>query len=106
MGTETVLSNIVRVGFVTAVDAVRRRARVYFEDMGFTSDWLYVLQHYDADVHVEPDNEHDHYGNVPMIQKHDHPRTYLEYWMPKVDDRVWCLYVPVENGDGIVLGGM
>jgi len=25
--------------------------------------------------------------------------------MPKVNDRVLCLYLPIFNGDGIVLGG-
>ncbi len=27
-------------------------------------------------------------------------------WMPKINDRVVCLYIPVFNGDGFVIGGI
>jgi phage baseplate assembly protein gpV len=67
--------NIVRVGTVTAVDAKARKARVLFQDMGFTSDWLAVLQH----------------GQD-------------EAWLPRVNDIAVVLYLPVWQGDGYILG--
>ncbi len=67
--------NFVRVGIVTAVDAVNRRARVLFQDMGFSSGWLKVLHHGQQDT-----------------------------WMPNINDSAVVLYLPVWQGDGFVLG--
>lgn len=67
--------NFVRVGIVTAVDAVNRRARVLFQDMGFSSGWLKVLRHGQQDT-----------------------------WMPNINDSAVVLYLPVWQGDGFVLG--
>ncbi len=67
--------NFVRVGIVTAVDAVNRRARVLFQDMGFSSGWLNVLRHGQQDT-----------------------------WMPNINDSAVVLYLPVWQGDGFVLG--
>ena len=45
-------------------------------------------------------------GTASEFPDHDHlPGSHLTYWMPKVNDRVLCLYLPVFNGDGFVLGG-
>lgn len=69
------MENIVRVGTVTAVDAKARKARVLYEDMGFSSDWLAVLQN-------------------------GQPNT----WLPKINDTAVVLYLPVWQGDGYILG--
>lgn len=69
------MEHFVRVGTVTAIDTKARKARVLFQDMGFTSGWLTVLRHGQADI-----------------------------WMPKINDAVVVLYLPVFNGDGFVLG--
>ena len=94
MDGQTVLENIVRVGTVSAVDAVKRKARVKYDDMEIVSGWLFIVQHPATEIHVEPDPDHDH------------PGTHLTYWMPKIDDRVLVLYLPVFNGDGFILGGL
>jgi len=90
----TILENIVRVGIVRTVDSTRRRVRVWFDDMGMTSDWLFVLQYPGMGVQVAPDTE----------TEHSHPGTHTTTWMPRVDDRVLVLYLPVEEGDGFILG--
>ena len=111
---QNILSRLVQTGTVTAVDSAKRRARVKFKDTGIISDWLYVLQHYEANFYIKPDAKHTHEitdtftggGTASEFPDHDHlPGSHLTYWMPKVNDRVLCLYLPVFNGDGFVLGG-
>lgn len=69
------LEKIVRVGTVTAVDASARKARVLYQDMGFSSGWLAILRHDQDDL-----------------------------WLPKVNDTAVVLYLPVWQGDGFILG--
>lgn len=111
---QNILSRLVQTGTVTAVDSAKRRARVKFKDTVIISDWLYVLQHYGANFYIKPDAKHTHEitdtftggGTASEFPDHDHlPGSHLTYWMPKVNDRVLCLYLPVFNGDGFVLGG-
>ena len=111
---QNILSRLVQTGTVTAVDSAKRRARVKFKDTGIISDWLYVLQHYGANFYIKPDAKHTHEitdtftggGTASEFPDHDHlPGSHLTYWMPKVNDRVLCLYLPGVNGDGFVLGG-
>jgi phage baseplate assembly protein gpV len=105
-----ILENLVRIGTVSAVSG--QKARVMFDDTGITSDWLIVLQHPGADVHVEPDAEHTHTitdtytggGSASTEPDHDHPGTHVTHWIPKVGSRVVALYVPVIDGDGYILG--
>ena len=106
------LSRLVQVGIVTAVDGGKRRARVKFQETGIISDWLFVLQHNGANMFIKPYAEHSHEivggggGTASTFPAHDHlPGSHLTYWMPKVNDRVLCLYLPVFNADGFVLGG-
>lgn len=111
---ENILAGLVRVGTVSAIDSSRRMARCIFEDLEITSGWLFVLQHYKADIHVEPDNAHQHdipespphTSKTKIIPEHDHPGTHLTYWMPQIGDTVFVLYIPVEDGDGVILGGI
>lgn len=89
-----ILNSIVRIGTVSSVDAGRRTARVKFPDMGgMVSGDLKVLQHNGAAVNVQVSDKHSHAASVG-------------YWMPRVNDAVVCLYLPVFNGDGFILGGV
>lgn len=110
---KTALENMVRVGTVTDVDKAKRRTRVKFLDTGITSGWLTVVQHPGAEVYIQPDGAHSHSiqdtysggGSASEQPDHDHtPGSRVTYWMPKVNDIVLTLYVPVFNGDGYVLG--
>ena len=71
---EAILSNLVRVGTVSSIDSSKYRVRVYYQDKGIVSGWLGVVQTSDTK------------------------------WMPNVNDTVLCLYQPLFNGDGFVLG--
>ncbi len=70
MDTENILTRMVQVGTVAAVDQGRKAARVKFQDTGIISDWLRPAG-----------------GGLP-----------------KVNDTVLVLYLPVDNGDGFILG--
>lgn len=83
---ENYVQNMVRVGIVTDVDKNDRRVRVRFPNLNMTSGWLYVLQS-PPDVKIIID-----FTVTP--------------WMPSVNDKVLCLYIPVFNGDGFVLGAI
>lgn len=87
------LEQIVRVGTVSSVNTAERTARVKFSYLGdMVSGSLRVMQHYACAVEVTTD------------QAHNHPDTRTTFWMPEVGDTVLCLYLPVFNGDGVVLG--
>ena len=109
---EKALENMVLVGAVTDVDTASRRVRVKFLDTNFTSGWLQVVQHFGTSRNIEPDGEHTHRikdtysggGSADTVQKHEHAGSYAAYWMPKVNDIVLTLYLPVFNADGYVLG--
>lgn len=85
---ETLQNRLVQVGIVTAADTENHRVRVKFPDTGITSGWLYVLQHPGA-VTILPDDGHT---------------GQLASWMPAIGSTVAVLYLPVENGDGFILG--
>ena len=113
METERVLSQLVRHGVVTDVDAEKRMARVKFQGEDMTSGWLHILQHYGADMYIEPDAAHTHTihdtftggGSADPYSAHDHlPGSYLTWWLPKVNEKVLVLYLPVLNSDGFILG--
>ena len=109
-----IMANLVRVGIVTDLNMDKLMCRVKYPDTGITSGWLYVLQHIDGNVAVKPDNDHNHVihdtysggGSSEKIPKHHHPGTLTKEWMPYINDGVLVLYVPTENGDGFVLGGI
>ena len=114
MEVEAILSRLVQHGTVTDVDIPKRKARVKFQDTGYTSGWLYVLQHYGGGIYIEPDGEHTHNisdtysggGSASVEPHHDHTGSFRTYWMPKVNDSVVVLYLPVRDGDGFILGGI
>ena len=105
---EKILLNLVREGTVTAVNNAKRMARVKFQDTGITSGWLKVLanQPYipDYDVPQRTEYESGGSGDAAFAQhKHD---LIIKPWMPRVNDTVLVLYLPVWNADGFVLGGV
>lgn len=114
MDIEKILSRLVQFGTVTALDTKQRAARVKFQDTGITSGWLRVLQHHSAGIYIDPDGEHTHDitdtftggGSASTEPNHNHAGTCLTYWMPKVNDSVVVLYLPIPNSDGFVLGGI
>lgn len=89
---EDIVSRMVQIGVVTDTDAQGRRVRVKFPDTGLTSDWLRVLQNPCA-VTAGSEQEHTHGVTVAA-------------WMPKVNDTVLVVYLPVFNSDGFVIGGI
>ena len=90
---EQALANLVRIGTVTSVES--GKCRVKFQDVDITSGWLYVLQHKGATLSISQNGNpaHKHTGS-------------LSAWTPKINDTVVCLYIPVFNGDGFILGGI
>lgn len=104
------VANIVRIGTVTAVNPSKRQARVKFKDSDLTSGWLSVLQHYGSGVSVADDGKHEHEvdtgGIAKEVEDHDHKGSCVTYWMPRLDDIVLVLYLPVFQGDGYIVGGI
>jgi len=114
MENEAELRNLVRVGTVSELDEDKCMARVKYDDSGMQSGWLFVLQHYAANISVAPDNPHTHEiydtysngGSASTVEGHDHPGTHIASWMPNDKERVLVLYIPIFNGDGFILGGL
>lgn len=105
---EKVFSSLVRVGYVTAVNNDKRLARVKFENLGFTSDWLPVLITRDFIPDYDGPQKTQQRGGGTLAaayESHDHDLIIKPY-MPKVNDQVLTLYLPVRNGQGFILGGI
>ena len=124
---ERILLQLVRHGIVTDVDGEKHMARVKFQGDEMTSGWLYVLQHPGAGLQIIPDGghghttetagEHVHPGSeayiawdgshahaVIPVEHHTHPESCVTFWMPKINDKVLVLYLPILNSDGFILG--
>jgi len=113
------IEKLVRVGVVSSVDEANYQVRVIFQGMDIVSGPLSVLQMPGADVSMDPAGSHAHetivtvepaeghaHNATVVIEPagtHDHD-TNIEYWLPDVNDRVLCLYLPGFNADGFVLG--
>lgn len=114
MNIENILARMLQIGFVTDVDSAAKKVRVKFQDTEITSDWLCVLQLAGAEVYIPPDGEHTHQitdtykggGTASTAPGHDHsPGAVVTGWLPKVNDNVLVLYLPIEDSDGFVIGG-
>lgn len=112
---ENILANLVRVGTVSSIDAGQKKARVIFKDKdNMVSGWLYVIQRSGAGVNVVGDGGHTHTitdtytggGSASTGPNHNHPGTTVTSWMPKVNDTVLAVYLPVFNADGFILGAI
>ncbi len=86
---------ICQIGKVTAIDVDKRKVRVYFESSGMTSGWLSVLQQPNCLVDVK-----EAYCDE---SKHSHSAA-TTVWMPNINDIVLCLYLPIFNSDGFIVG--
>lgn len=100
------IENLVRVGTVTWKDDARRIARVVFRDSGLPSGLLYVLasRPYIPDYEGEQRTEYEAGGSGDAefaAHKHD---LDIKPWMPELDATVLCLYLPIHDGDGFILG--
>lgn len=101
-------SVMVRIGKVTAVDDVKRLAQVYFQDMDLTSGWIPVLINRDCipDYDVPQQTELEAGGSgYAAFASHKHDLI-IKPWMPRRGDQVLCLYEPIRDGRGFVLGGI
>ena len=108
MDVEKILSGLVRLGTVTAVNNDQRLARVKFPDTGITSDWLPVLISRDfiPDYDVPQRTEYEAGGSGDaQFEKHKHDLIIKPY-MPKVNEQVLTVFLPVDNADGFVIGGI
>lgn len=108
MDSKNILSRLVQIGTVTDVDNDRRMARVKFEDTGMTSGWLAVLrnQPFIPDYDVPQRTEYEAGGSgAAAFERHKHDLI-IKPWMPKVNDTVVTLYLPIFNADGFVIGGI
>ncbi len=104
----TVFSSFFRLGFVTDVSNGKRIARVKFEDLGYTSGWIPVLinRDYIPDYDVPQRTEFETGGSGdPAFASHKHDLI-IKPWMPKKGEQVLCIYEPVRNGRGFILGGI
>lgn len=118
MDMEKILARMVQVGAVSAVDAKKHMVRVKFPDTGMVSGWLYVLQHGGMGLSIVEAGGHSHgitvndtysgggSGSIEAVPDHTHAGSTTTAWMPKVNDRVVVLYLPVADSDGFVLGGL
>lgn len=103
---ENIFRNLVRIGTVISIDAGRKKARVN----NMVSGWLFIIQRSGADVSVTPDGRHTHTisdtftgkGSASTETNHNHQNTTVTSWMPKVNDTVLVLYLPVFNADGFL----
>lgn len=111
---KALLAALVRTGRVTAVDQAKKQVRVLFAESGMTSGWLYVLQHGGGDLVIKPDGQHTHSitdtytggGSAGTEPNHAHTGSTTAVWLPKVNEQVLVLYLPVFCGDGFVLGSI
>jgi hypothetical protein len=102
--------SIVRIGIVTSVDNDRLRARVKFPDLGYTSGELYVLKNQPFIPGYDEKPQRTEYtgpsgSGYEMFGRHKHDLT-IKPWMPKVNEKVLVLYIPIWNADGFILGGI
>lgn len=102
------LANMLRMGTVMDADRKKRLVRVKYLDTERVSGWLPVLSA-TPEVLDSGTGKSGVTGETAggqgdgAFEAHRHT-VELTAWMPKVNDRVLCLFVPVFNGDGFVLG--
>ena len=103
-----VLKVIVRIGIVTAVNLEKYMVRVKFEDTNYTSDWLRVIdtRSFIPGHNTAQRTEYAAGGSgFPAYENHKHDLV-IDQWMPSVGRKVLTVFLPVEDGDGFVLGGL
>ena len=118
MDMEAILARLVQIGRVSAVDTAKKRVRVIFTKSGMTSGWLHVIQRSGGNMALVPDGGHTHditvndtytgggSATIKPVPHHEHTGSVTSSWMPKVNDQVLVIYLPIADGDGFVLGGI
>lgn len=111
---EGVLKRLVQVGIVTDIKGTT--ARVKFPDTGLTSDFLHVLQRKDEIVAVTVQAAGTHSHSISVSEgsascgdagSHTHVASgKVVSWMPKVNESVLVVFLPIFNSDGFILGGI
>ncbi len=108
MDAAKILARLVQVGTVTDVNNARRIARVKFHDTGIISAWLRVLRSPpfipDYDVPQRTEFEAGGAGDS-AFERHKHDLI-IKPWMPKVNETVLVVYLPVKESDGYIIGGI
>ena len=102
-----ILDGLVRVGTVTDRNATTHKVRVYFPDLDLTSDWLFCLQR-PTGITISSADNHTHTiedGSTGAAGSHSHTAS-DSAWTPAINDQVLVLFLPVQDGDGVVLGGI
>ena len=109
MNFETLLGRLVQVGTVTDIDNDKHRARVKFHTTDMTSGWLFVLDTHPHIPDFDPAVQRTEYesggSGEASFASHAHKLS-IKQWMPRINDTVLCIYLPVFNSDGFVLGGI
>jgi len=109
MDIEKILSRLVQVGTVTDINTTKHQARVKFQNTGITSGWLYVLDNHphipDFDPAQQRTNAQGGGSGEAAFESHSHSLT-IKQWMPHVNDTVVCIFLPIFNSDGFVIGGI
>ncbi len=110
MNELNLLQNMVRIGWVSSVDEAQRTARVRFDDKvdSFVSAPLKVIKSAPfIPAKNAPQRTQEEQGGTmeKAFEKHSHAVT-ISPWLPDVGDCVLCLYLPKENGDGFIIGGL
>lgn len=111
MADLSVLKNIVRTGRVSSVNAENRTARVTFEDKGqspLVSGELKVIKNppfIPAKGAAQRTESESGGSGEAAFAAHSHA-VKIAPWLPSPGDYVLCLYIPTDDGDGFVIGGI
>lgn len=111
MADLSVLKNIVRTGRVSSVNAGNRTARVTFEDKGqspLVSGELKVIKNppfIPAKGAAQRTESESGGSGEAAFAAHSHA-VKIAPWLPSPGDYVLCLYIPTDDGDGFVIGGI
>ena len=111
MSELSVLKNIVRTGRVSSVNEAERTARVTFRDKGqesIVSGNLKVLKNppfIPAKNAPQRTEEESGGGGDAAFASHSHA-VIIKPWLPSPGDYVLCIYLPTDDGDGFVIGGI
>lgn len=111
MGSEMGLRNVVRTGVVSSVNKEERTARVTFYDKGqkpLVSGELKVIKNapWIPEYYEKYRTEYEAGGSGdPAFASHKHDLI-VKPWLPQVGEFVLCIYIPTDDGDGFVIGGI
>ena len=97
--TDNFIINMVRVGTVTDIKPDSREARVFFPNKNIVSGWLKVIK----SPPFIPDRSNPQ--KTEETAEHSH-EVKISPYLPDVGDKVLCLFYPIADGDGFILGGV